>query len=400
MPSSASWRTPFLIIVVGCLIALLTNGPRTSMGLFLTPMSDANDWPREVFALALAIQNLLWGAMQPVFGGLADRYGTSKVLIVGALLYVAGLVAMAFSDTPTLLYLSAGVITGVAISAATFFMVITAFSRLLPEDKRLVGFGLATAAASMGQFIFAPLSVGFIDAFGWQTALILLAVTAFGIAILAPVVESRGSVADGPTQTFREAITEAFQHRSYVLLVFGFFVCGFHIAFITVHLPPYLGDIGLGVHWAAWAIAIVGLFNVIGSYGAGILSGRMPKQYLLSAIYAIRSVVILLFLLIPVSVPTVLLFSAAMGLLWLSTVPPTSGLVAVMFGTRYMGMLFGFVFFSHQVGAFIGVWLGGRLYDTTGSYDVVWWLSVALGLFAALVHWPIKEAPVERPQTA
>ena len=395
-----AWRTATLVIVVGCLIAILTNGPRSAMGLFLAPMSQANEWPREVFALALAIQNLLWGAMQPVFGAIADRYGTSKVLMGGAVLYAIGLAGTAYADTPMLLHLTAGVIMGVAISAASFSMVIAAFSRLLPDEKRMIGFGIATAAASMGQFVFAPLGQGFIMAFGWQTALILLGSITLLIILLAPVVESRGSASDGPEQSFRDAIFEAFRHRSYVLLVFGFFVCGFHVAFITVHLPPYLADVGIGAQWGAWAIAFIGLFNVIGSYSAGVLGGRMPKPYLLSGIYALRSVAILAFILVPVTIPSVLVFSAAIGLLWLSTVPPTSGLVAVMFGTRYMGMLFGFVFFSHQVGAFIGVWLGGRLFDTTGSYDVVWWLSVALGVFAAIVHWPIREAPVERQPAA
>lgn len=398
--AAPAWRTPTLVIVVGCLIALLTFGPRSAMGLFLAPMSQANEWPREVFALALAIQNLLWGAMQPVFGGIADRYGTSKVIIGGAVLYAAGLVMMSMADTPTLLYLSAGIMVGVAISAASFSMVIAAFSRLLPDSKRQVGFGIATAAGSMGQFVFAPLGQGFISAFGWEMALVIMAGIMLIIPFLAPVVESRGSASEGPTQSFGEAISEAFGHRSYVLLVFGFFVCGFHVAFITVHLPPYLADVGIGPQWGAWAIAMIGLFNVIGSYSSGVMSGRMSKPYLLSAIYALRSVAILAFILLPVTVPSVLVFGAAIGLLWLSTVPPTSGLVAVMFGTRYMGMLFGFVFFSHQVGAFIGVWLGGRLFDATGSYDVVWWLSVALGVFAAIVHWPIKDAPVERQPAA
>ena len=395
-----AWRTATLVIVVGCLIAILTNGPRSAMGLFLAPMSQANEWPREVFALALAIQNLLWGAMQPVFGAIADRYGTSRVLMGGAVLYAIGLAGTAYADTPMLLHLTAGVIMGVAISAASFSMVIAAFSRLLPDEKRFIGFGIATAAASMGQFVFAPLGQGFIMAFGWETALILLGSITLLIILLAPAVESRGSASDGPEQSFRDAIFEAFHHRSYVLLVIGFFVCGFHVTFIMAHLPPYLADVGIGPQWGAWAIAIIGLFNVVGSYSSGVLSGKMSKPYLLSTIYALRAVVFLLFILTPVSIVSVLLFSAAIGLLWLSTIPPTSGLVAVMFGTRYMGMLFGFVFFSHQVGAFFGVWLGGRLFDTTGSYDVVWWLSVALGVFAAIVHWPIREAPVERQPVA
>lgn len=394
-----AWRTPTIIILAGCLIGLITFGPRSIMGLFLGPMTIENNWSRETFALAIAVQNLLWGLGQPMAGVIADRFGTAKVVAFGALAYAGGLALMAYSDTPLLLNMSAGLLIGFGLSGSAMFLVLSSFAKLLPESQRPLAFGLGTAAGSMGQFVFAPLGVAFIDAYGWQTTLLIMAAIILVVPLLAGVLRSdpaEEAAQPGGSQSVMEALSEAFQHKSYNLLVIGFFVCGFHVAFITTHLPPFLADEGIDPAWGGWAIAIIGLFNVFGAFTSGVLSGRMPKPQLLVYIYSARSVVILLFLLAPVSPFSVILFSAAIGLLWLSTVPPTSALVAVMFGTRYMATLYGFVFFSHQVGAFLGVWLGGRLFDTFGSYDVVWWLSVALGVFAALIHWPIKDAPVRR----
>ncbi len=394
-----AWRTPTIIILAGCLIGLITFGPRSIMGLFLGPMTIENNWSRETFALAIAVQNLLWGLGQPMAGVIADRFGTAKVVAFGALAYAGGLALMAYSDTPLLLNMSAGLLIGFGLSGSAMFLVLSSFAKLLPESQRSLAFGLGTAAGSMGQFVFAPLGVAFIDAYGWQTTLLIMAAIILVVPLLAGVLRSdpaEEAAQPGGSQSVMEALSEAFQHKSYNLLVIGFFVCGFHVAFITTHLPPFLADEGIDPAWGGWAIAIIGLFNVFGAFTSGVLSGRMPKPQLLVYIYSARSVVILLFLLAPVSPFSVILFSAAIGLLWLSTVPPTSALVTVMFGTRYMATLYGFVFFSHQVGAFLGVWLGGRLFDTFGSYDVVWWLSVALGVFAALIHWPIKDAPVRR----
>ena len=398
---TATWRTPAVVLVCGCLITILTFGPRSSLGLFLTPMTTAHGWGRESFAFAVALQNLLWGAGQPFAGAIADRYGAGRVLAVGGAFYALGLVLMAFAATPVWLALSAGVMIGLATSAASFTIVLAAFGRMLPPERRSWAFGLGTAAGSFGQFLFAPLGQAFIQTYGWQTALVLMGCMMLAVPALAPALAGRPQVGTiGRDQTLRAALAEAFGHGSYLLLVAGFFVCGFHVAFITTHLPPYLVDLGVDARWGAWSIAVIGLFNVIGSYGSGVLGGRHSKRIMLSLIYLLRAVVIALFVTLPISPVTVLLFAAAIGLLWLSTVPPTSGLVALMFGTRYLATLSGVVFFSHQVGAFLGVWLGGRLYDATGSYAVVWWMSVALGLLAAAVHWPIRERPVERLRTA
>jgi len=389
------WRTPLVVLIAGCLLAILSFGIRSSFGLFLAPMSDEFGWGREVFALAIAVQNLLWGLSQPVAGAVADRYGSGRVLAAGALLYAAGLFLMSGASTPGLLMLSTGILVGVGVAGASFAIVLAAFARLVPEDKRSWALGLGTAAGSAGQFFVVPLGQSFISAYGWSTALTLLGFMALIMVPLSTALTGR-SDRGGLHQSAGNALKEAFKHPSYNLLTLGFFVCGFHVAFIQVHLPPYITDMGLDAGLAAWALAIVGGGNIIGAYASGMLGARFSKKYLLSGLYFARAVVITLFVLLPISPASVLIFSGAMGLLWLSTVPLTSGLVAQFFGTRHMAMLFGVVFFSHQVGAFLGVWLGGYLFDATGSYDLVWWGSVALGLLAAAVHWPIREAPVAR----
>jgi MFS family permease len=395
----AARALPF-IIGAGCLIAILSFGPRSALGLFFTPMIEARGWSREVAALAIAIQNLLWGAGQPIAGMVADRYGTGRVLVAGAILYAIGLIGTASVTSGLMLQLFLGVFLGLGLAAASFSIVLAAFGRAVTPEKRSIAFGIGTAAGSLGQFLFAPLGLALINTFGWDTALIILGVGMLAIIPLATALRGRANTYAGPAQSIPQAMREAFGHGSYVLLVIGFFVCGFHVAFITTHLPPFIADMGLAPGWGAWAIALIGLFNIVGSLAAGFLGQRLPKQKSLAFIYLARSVVILLFILVPVSPASVLVFAAAMGLLWLSTVPLTSGLVAVMFGPRYMATLFGFVFFSHQIGAFLGVWLGGRLYDQTGSYDIVWYISIGLGVFAAAVHWPISEAPVARLRTA
>jgi MFS family permease len=392
---SAPARSIALIVASGCLIAVLSFGPRSTMGFFFTPMTTEYGWSRESFALAIAIQNLVWGVAQPFVGILADKYGTARVLSVGALFYAAGLALMAFTTDVVALQFTAGVLVGLGIAGSAFLLVLAAFARLLPPEMRTLSYGVGTAAGSVGQFIFAPLGQGFISAFGWHTALLLIAATVLAIPLLSYVIRGKpGPAATRPgekDQTVAEAFREAFGHGSYRLLVSGFFVCGFQIAFITVHLPPYLADIGIPAREGGYALALIGLFNIFGSITSGILSARLPKRYILSVLYVLRALAIAVFILLPPSVPSVLIFSAVMGFFWLSTVPPTQQLVAVMFGTRYLATLFGFVFFSHQLGSFFGVWLGGYLYDKTGSYDAVWWLAVALGIFAAIVHLPIRE---------
>lgn len=391
-------RATALIVTAGCLIALVTFGVRSGFGLFTEPLSVANGWDREVFALAIAVQNVLWGIGQPVAGGLADRYGPARVVAAGAVLYGAGTALMAVSTTPAALQLTAGVLVGLGLSGASFTIVITGFARLVPEDRRAWAAGLATAAGSLGQFLFAPLGQAFLATYGWATALVLLAgfvgvVPALALGLRGGTAPRAG--AGRADQPVRAALAEAFHHRSYGLLAAGFFVCGFHVAFITTHLPPYLGDLGLSPTLAAWAIGLVGLFNIVGSYTAGVLGARHSPRRLLTGIYLGRAVTITLFVASPVTRTSVLLFAAAMGLLWLSTVPLTSALVARFFGTRHMGTLFGFVFLSHQVGAFAGVWLGGVV-----DYTAVWWIGVALALVAAALHVPIVERPLARPAVA
>ncbi|MEO9901537.1 MAG: MFS transporter [Nisaea sp.] len=389
-----------LVIVCGCVIALLSFGPRSAMGLLFQPMTEARDWSREIFALAIAIQNLMWGIGQPIAGMSADRFGTWKTMTVGALLYAAGLLMVADAESVVALQVSAGVLIGLGIAFSSFSLVLAAFGRIVSPAQRSLAFGIGTASGSLGQFIFAPLGNGLIATVGWQQTLIFFAGLITIIPLMAIALKGKASnqstSPEVSNQTLKSAISEAFGTRGFILLTFGFFVCGFHVAFITVHLPPYIADLGLDPSWGAIALALIGLCNIVGSLASGYIGGRWSKPIFLSCIYLARSVVIALFLVLPASPLTVLLFSGAMGLLWLSTVPPTSGLVAVMFGPRYMATLFGFVFLAHQIGSFLGVWLGGKLYDETGSYDMIWYVSIALGIFAAAVHWPIEEKPVPR----
>lgn len=399
------WRTPLVILVCGCLIGALGFGPRAALGLFLTPMSSAFSWGREVFALALAIQVIVWGTAQPFVGAIADRFGTMRVLSAGAVLYCAGLSLMAYSTTRGMLNLTAGVLTGLGIAGSSFTVVIAAFSTLMPPHMRTLAFGAGTAAGSFGQFLFSPLAVAFIDHLGWQHALvafgiITLLVIPCALALRTAPMDMKARPGAVSQQSLRHALAEAFGHRSYVLLVLGFFICGFQLLFITVHLPAYLVDRGLSAEAGAWTLGAIGLFNIVGSITAGWLGDRMPKRYLLSIIYLMRSVAVIVFISLPVTPVSAIVFGAVMGLLWLSTVPPTSALVALMFGTRWMATLFGFAFFSHQVGGFLGVWLGGILFESTGSYNVVWWLSVLFGILSALINLPIVEKPVVRAEAA
>jgi MFS family permease len=400
-PLASGWRTPLVILVSGCLISALGFGPRAALGLFLTPVTHSYGWGRDVFGLAMAIQVLVWGTVTPFAGAIADRFGSLVVLAAGAVLYCAGLVLMAYSTTPGMLDLTAGVLCGLGIGATSFTLVIASFSKLMPPEWRSLSFGLGTAAGSFGQFLFLPLASAFISRFDWQNALIILGVIAlfimpFALAVRTPPMDVSAGPGGVQKQSLVQALAEAFGHRSYVLLVIGFFTCGFQLLFITVHLPAYLVDRGLSVDAGAWTIGTIGLFNIIGSISAGWLMERMPKRYLLSILYTLRSLAVLLFILLPVTTVSAIAFGAFMGLLWLSTVPPTSALVAIMFGTRWMATLFGFAFFSHQVGGFLGVWLGGYLFERTGSYDVIWWLSIALGIASAAINLPIVEKPVVR----
>lgn len=404
MPDRLSSRMPWLIIGAGSLITMLIFGPRSAIGLFQLPILQDTGWDRSTFGLAIAIQNLSWGLSQPLFGAIADRYGTGRVLALAGLLYAVGLFIMAHAAAPIWLHVGGGVLVGLAIGAGSLGTILSSFARHVTPQQRSFAFGIGSAASSAGMFLFSPLSVELINRFGWHQALVIMSVMMLAVPFLA--IPLRGNSKSGRPglatyeQTAREALREAFRHKSYILLVSGFFVCGYQLAFITAHFPAYLGDIGIDVRYAGIAIAFIGLFNIFGSLIVGSLGERMPKRYILSTIYIARSVAVTAFILLPKSPLSVMIFAAVMGLLWLSTVPPTNSLVAVMFGTRHLGLLGGMVFLSHQIGSFLGVWMGGYLRDQMGSYDVVWWLGVALGIFAAIVHWPIQERLVDRPVPA
>jgi len=390
-----TWRTPAVVLAAGCIILVVSMGVRSTSGIFLQPMTMAHGWSREAYSLAIAIQNLAWGLGSPFFGAFADRYGAGRTVAIAAVLYVLGLAWMAYAPDVLQLSLSAGIVTGLGISGTSVGIILAVMARTVPPEKRSVALGLGSAASSLGQFLMLPIGQGLIDSVGWQTALLFHAGFAAFIVPLAVGVagKSSGAMIQG-AHSLGGALREATRDKSFHLLFWGYFVCGFQVVFIALHLPPYVVDKGLSAKVGVTALALVGLFNIVGSFGAGWLGARFPKKYLLSFIYAARSAVIALFLLVPLSPISVYVFAAAMGLLWLSTVPLTNGLVGFRYGVKYMAMLSGIVFLGHQIGSFLGAWLGGVIFDRTGSYDIAWGLMIAAGVYAAAVHLPIREAPI------
>ena len=393
-----AWQTPVLVIVAACLLSMVGFGARSILGLFLEPMTGARGWGRETFALALAVQNLLWGIALPFAGALSDRFGPPRVLAAGAVLYAAGIWGMAYAESAAALQMTAGILVGIGVAFTAFTIALAAMVKLVGPERRSLALGLGTAAGSFGQVVFSPLGQAFIASYGWQPALLALGASTLAIAPLAFLLPGSPAVRGEPGggQTLAGALREAVGHGGYLLLTVGFFVCGFHVAFITVHFPAYVRDLGLPASVGAGAIAVIGLFNILGSFASGAAGQRWSKKSGLSTIYALRAAAIALLMLAPKTPAVIYLFAAAMGLLWLSTVPLTTGIVGQVFGVRYLATLFGVVFLSHQLGSFLGVWLGGRLHDATGSYDGIWWAGVALGLAAALIHLPIDERPIVR----
>ncbi|MND74447.1 putative MFS-type transporter YhjX [compost metagenome] len=392
------WRTSGWILLGSALILALSLGVRHGFGLFLAPMSAEFGWGREVFAFAIALQNLIWGLAQPFTGALADRLGAARVVAIGGVLYAVGLVLMGLSDSAWSLSLSAGLLIGIGLSGTSFSVILGVVGRAVPAEKRSMAMGIASAAGSFGQFAMLPGTLGLIGWLGWSAALLALGLLVALIVPLVGFLKDRPLPTLGHEQTLREALKEACSHSGFWLLSLGFFVCGFQVVFIGVHLPSYLVDQHLPATVGTTVLALVGLFNIFGTYIAGWLGGRMSKPRLLTALYLIRAVVIVAFISVPVSVTSAYLFGIAMGLLWLSTVPLTNGTVATLFGVRNLSMLGGIVFLFHQLGAFLGGWLGGVVYDQTGSYDLVWHISIALSVIAAALNWPVRERPVARLQ--
>lgn len=389
------------VLVCGAAIITLAMGIRHGFGLWLQPVTMDRGWSRETFAFAIALQNLAWGFASPFAGALADRFGAMRVLLAGGLLYALGLVGMALSASGLAFSGSAGLLIGMAQAGTTYAVIYGVIARQVAPEKRSWAMGVTAAAGSFGQFLMVPVEGGLIGWLGWQGALLALAVLALAILPLSLGLRepAQAPVPHGgtPPQGVAAALREAFGYRSFQLLTAGYFVCGFQVVFIAVHMPSFLKDEGLGPEVAAAALALIGLFNVFGTYASGVLGQRLAKRHILAAIYLLRSVTIVAFLAAPLTAWSVYIFSAVMGVLWLSTVPPTNALVAQIFGVRHMSMLGGLVFFSHQIGSFLGVWLGGLLYDRMGSYDIVWWIAVALGVAAALVNLPVREGAIARP---
>jgi predicted MFS family arabinose efflux permease len=391
------------LLICAIWILILSMGVRHAFGLFLLPMTATYGWGREEFAFAIGLQNLMWGVAQPFAGAIGDRFGTHRVLAAGAVLYTLGLLGMAWSETPLTLALTGGVLIGVAHACTTYSVVFGALGRRVSPQKRSSAMGLISAAGSFGQFALMPLSLELISTFGWfETLLVFSALVALIMPLSRGLLETpdHSQGAGAHSQTIGSALREALSDRSYLLLSLAYFVCGFQVVFIGVHLPAYLKDANMPLHVAPIALGLIGLFNIFGSYASGVLGGKLPQRYVLASIYLLRSLAIIAFLLAPISPWSVYLFSAVMGVLWLSTVPPTNGIIATLFGMKNFSMLSGVSFFSHQVGSFLGVWLGGYVYDKVGNYDVVWALIILSGFLAALMHLPIKERPLARAALA
>jgi len=395
------------VLIFGSLMVTLSMGIRHGFGLFNMPITSANGWGRETFALAIALQNLIWGFAQPVAGALADRYGPFKIMILGGFLYAVGLIGMALTNDPWLFHLAGGLSIGIGLAATTYSVVYGILGRNISAEKRVWAMGVTAAAGSFGQFLMMPLEQGLITSFGANEALIYLGLMASLMIPIAFCLRETGFQPNQASdQTIRQALNEAIGNRNFRFLMMGYFVCGFQVVFITVHLAPYLKDMALqypeinGASVATTALALIGLFNVIGTYYAGVLGARYPKRFLLSAIYLSRSFAIAIFLLLPLSSMSTYVFAAVMGVLWLSTIPLTNAIVAQIFGVKYLTMLSGVVFFSHQLGSFCGAYFGGYLYDLTGSYQIVWGIAMALGVFAGLINLPIREEPLQRPASA
>lgn len=405
-PAKRNFMTPDMIIAAGCLTAIITFGPRASIGQFQLPILGDFPLSTSTFSTAMALQYLFWGLGQPFSGAMADKYGTGKVLAFGAVFYALALWLMVHSRDDVSFMLTQGVLFGLALSACSFNLIIGAFQKMLPPERRSFAFGVGTASGSFGQFLFTPFAGGMIQNIGWQnTALIFAGVILCSIPLAlslsgAPSKSKNDFASDLPGQSMKDALKEAFRHRSYVLLVLGFFTCGFQLAFVTVHFQRYIVEAGLEPSVGYWAFAMVGVFNIIGSMGSGWLASRFPKRWVLSFIYGSRSLVTLVFIMLPPTPASTYMFGILTGLLWLSTVPPTSGLIGIMFGSRYFSTLYGLAFLNHQVGGFAGLMLAGWLRDATGSFMIVWWLSIGFGIFSAIVNLPIVEKPVVRPEPA
>lgn len=381
-----------LVLVCACVVLFLAFGVRSAFGLFLQPMSMDHGWGREIFSFALALQNLLWGALMPVAGAIADRYGAARVIAGAGVLYVIGLVVMAFADTAFKLGIGAGFLIGLALSATTFGVVLAVVARSAPPESRSTALGIVTAAGSFGQFALLPVSQWLITLLDWKMALVGLAALAALIVPFSAPLRGRPAVVTG--QSVGAALREAWRERSFHLIFWGYFVCGFQLLMFSVHLPAFVVDAGLAPQHGMMALALIGLFNMVGSFACGWLGGRLSKKRLLATIYFLRALIMLPLVLFPLSLVTLYGFAALMGLMWLGTIPLTNGLVGQIFGLRYMAMLTGIVFFGHQIGSFCGIWLAGYLYDTTGSYNGIFMISIALGIFAGLIHLPVNERPI------
>ncbi|HSE77966.1 MAG TPA: MFS transporter [Alphaproteobacteria bacterium] len=387
-------RSYWVVIICGALVLTLSTGLRQTLGLFLKPMTFDLDVSRELFSFGIALQNILWGAAGPFAGAIADKYGTGRTLVGGGLLYAGGLLAMGLAAGAFEIVLGSALI-GLGLSGVGFTVILGAVGRAAPPERRSMALGIVAAGGSFGQFVMVPYGQAFLEVYGWEVALLVLAATALIMVPLSWGVAGQKSVGGGP-QSLRDALDEAMRHRGFWLLTAGFFVCGFQVVFVGTHLPAFLADQAMPAWLGGWALALVGLFNIVGTYTCGALGQRYRKKYVLAWLYIARSAAFIVFLAMPLSNASVLLFASVLGLLWLGTVPLTGGLVAQIFGPTYMSMLYGIVFFSHQIGSFLGAWLGGKLFDMTGSYDAMWWICVALGFAAAVLHWPIADRPVPR----